>query len=390
MARPAGRLAAVQQPVIPWMGQLIAQHPGTLSLGQGMVHWAPPPQAQHRLQAALAVTDGPGGLGTYGPMAGDPPLRDCLQAWLSSAHQLDLSDSALLVTAGSNMAFNAVAQVLCDPGDELILPVPYYFNHAMAIQLAGGRPVAVEAGLIPDPERLAAAITPRTRAIVTVSPNNPSGAVLPPDTLAAINDLCASRGLLHLCDEAYGLFGHGDTPIWSPGSRSGSGAHTVSFGSLSKSHGMAGWRLGWAVVPPTLMAALAKVQDTILICPPRPIQQAAIGALEAGVGWVRERVAGLAERRRQVLRQLDVADAPWRVLGPADGAFYALLELACPLSSDAAMEQLIREHGVALVSGSSFGLSGCCLRLSYGLLNDASLEEALQRLRHGLQRMCNG
>jgi aspartate/methionine/tyrosine aminotransferase len=386
-ARPAWRLAAVQQPVIPRMGELIAEHPGTLSLGQGMVHWSPPEQARERLQACLASADP---LQAYGPMAGDLPLRDALCRWLQSAHQLDLSDSALLITAGSNMAFNAVAQVLCDPGDELILPVPYYFNHAMAIQLAGGQAVAVDAGLIPDPERLAAAITPRTRAIVTVSPNNPSGAVIPPATLAAINALCASRGLLHLCDEAYALFGHGDTPVWSPGSRAGSGGHTVSFGSLSKSHGMAGWRLGWAVVPPALMAALAKVQDTILICPPRPIQQAAIGALEAGVDWVRERVAGLAERRRLVLSQLQVADAPWRVLGPADGAFYALLQLESPLSSDAAMERLIREHGVALVSGSSFGLGGCYLRLSYGLLNDANLEEALRRLRHGLEQMCSG
>ena len=394
--RPAARLAQVQQPVIPLMGELIAQHPGTLSLGQGMVHWPPPHQALALLQRGFGGHDA---LQTYGPMAGDPPLREALETWLRSNHKLDLSESALLVTAGSNMAFNAVTQVLCDPGDELILPVPYYFNHAMAIQLAGGRPVAVEAGVIPDPERLAAAITPRTRAIVTVSPNNPSGAVIPPHTLAAINELCASRGLLHLCDEAYALFGHGSTPIWSPGSRPGSGRHTVSFGSLSKSHGMAGWRLGWAVVPRGLMAALAKVQDTILICPPRPIQQAALGALEAGADWVHERVAGLSERRRRVLAALQPRPSaahaksqdglPWRVLGPADGAFYALLQLNAPVSSDRAMKQLIREYGVALVSGSSFGLPQGCLRLSYGLLSDHDLGTALERLHSGLERICS-
>lgn len=377
----ARRLSAVQTPVIPVMGELIRQTPGTLSLGQGMVHWGPPAQALSAASAALV--DGQA-LHSYGAVAGEPALHAALAAWLREQHQLDLDDSTLLITAGSNMAFNAIAQVLCDPGDELILPVPWYFNHEMAIRLAGGRPVSVDAGLIPDPQRLAAAITPRTRAIVTISPNNPSGAVLPADVLRAINQLCAERGLFHISDEAYALFGHGDTPVHSPGSASGSGRHTITLGSLSKSHGMAGWRLGWAVVPRALQADLAKVQDTILICPPRLIQQAAIGALSAGAGWCQERIAALAARRSRVLAALNEPGAPWHVLGPADGAFYALLKVESSCSSDTAMERLIREHGVALVSGDSFGLRGCCLRLSYGMLSDDDLDEALRRLRRGL------
>jgi len=376
----AARLNAVQNPVIPIMGELILQSPGTLSLGQGMVHWGPPPQA---LQAAREAIDD-GDLHAYGPMAGDQALRDAVGRWLQHHHKLDLAGSAVLITTGSNMAFHAIAQVLCDPGDECILPVPYYFNHAMAIQLAGGVPVAVEAGVIPDPERLAAAITPRTRAIVTISPNNPSGAVFPRAVLEAINRLCADRGLLHISDEAYALFAHGDAAVWSPGQGSGSGAHTVTLGSLSKSYGMAGWRIGWAVVPERLLEAIAKVQDTIQICPPRLNQRAAAGALAAGAPWCQTRIQGLGQQRRQVLAALDEANAPWRLLAPPDGAFYALLQLDSPLSGDAAMERLIREHRVALVSGDSFGLRGCCLRLSYGMLQAVDLAEALDRLRHGL------
>ena len=383
-SRAARRLAQVQTPVIPVMGELIRSTPGTLSLGQGMAHWGPPPQALEAAQRALRDDRE---LNAYGPVAGEPRLREALTAWLREQQHLDLDHSALLVCAGSNMAFNAVVQVLCDPGDELILPVPYYFNHEMAIRLAGGRPVPVQAGLIPDPAVLEAAITARTRAIVTVSPNNPSGAVIPPAVLRAINHLCAERGLLHISDEAYGLFRHGDTPIWSPGSASGSGGHTITLGSLSKSHGMAGWRVGWAVVPQGLMDELAKVQDTILICPPRLIQQAAIGALEAEADWCRERIGGLKARRAQVLDALDQPGVPWQVLGPADGAFYGLLQLDSALSSDAAMERLIREQRVALVSGSSFGLQGCCLRLSYGMLNEADLGEALRRLVAGLHEL---
>ena len=380
-AAAASRLELVQSPVIPVMAELIRQSPGTLSLGQGMVAWGPPASCAAQLQQALAD---PADLDPYGAVAGDPALLQALAHWLEREHQLDLSGSALLITAGSNMAFNALVQVLCDPGDEVLLPVPYYFNHEMAVRLAGGRPVAVQAGVMPDPEQLAAAITPRSRAIVTISPNNPSGAVLPRPVLEAINRLCAERGLLHICDEAYGLFHHGGPPIWSPGSQSGSGGHTITLGSLSKSHGMAGWRVGWAVAPQSLMADLAKVQDTILICPPRLSQQAALGALAAGGSWCRQQIAGLAPRRQQVLTALGQSGAPWRLLAPADGAFYALLQLDCNLSADAAMEQLIRRHRVALVSGSSFGLEGCCLRLSYGMLGPDALAEALRRLVGGL------
>lgn len=392
--RAARRLAQVQTPVIPVMGELIRSTPGTLSLGQGMAHWGPPPQALEAAQRAL-LDDRE--LNAYGPVAGEPALLAALAGWLREQHHLDLDHSALVVCAGSNMAFNAVVQVLCDPGDELILPVPYYFNHAMAIQLAGGRPVPVDAGLIPDPAALEAAITARTRAIVTVSPNNPSGAVIPQAVLRAINHLCAERGLLHISDEAYELFVHGPVPHFSPGSLAGSAAHTVSLYSLSKAYGMAGWRMGYAALPRSLQPALAKVIDTFEICPTLLSQRAAAAALATDPAWAGERVAGLAHRRSQVLeavRQWQGEGRPVRLWAEPDGAFYGLLVVdrvmaggGQPLSSDGLMERLVLEHGVATVSGSAFGLElpgACVLRLSYGMLGDADLAEALQRLGHGL------
>jgi aspartate/methionine/tyrosine aminotransferase len=208
--------------------------------------------------------------------------------------------------------------------------------------------------------------------------------VFPRDVLEAINQLCAERGLLHISDAAYALFSYGDAAVWSPGSAPGAGGHTITLGSLSKSHGMAGWRIGWAAVPQPLMADLAKIQDTILIHPPQLNQRAALGAVAAGADWCRGQIQGLAARRRQVLDALSQPAAPWRLLAEPDGAFYALVQLESPLSSDQAMEQLIRQHRVALVSGSSFGLQGCCLRLSYGMLGSAELGEALERLVVGL------
>ena len=394
---PARRLQAVLSPVIPELAALVRDTPGTLSLAQGMVDWDPPESVAVAVAAALAA-GGPE-LHRYGALQGDPQLLETIAAKLAAHNRLELEGSALLVTAGSNMAFHAVVQAIAEgpPGEpsEVILPLPYYFNHVMAVQLAGAVPVLVEGGAIPDPERLAAAITPRTRAIVTVSPNNPSGVVIPAPVLAAINRLCALHGLFHISDEAYELFVHGREPHWSAGSLPGSAAHTVSLHSLSKAYGMAGWRLGYMAVPAALLPALHKLQDTVLICPPRLTQHAARAALAAGPAWCTPRLAGLAGRRQQLLDAVATEQAqglPVRVLAEPDGAFYALLQLdgaaAGPLSGDTLMRRLVREHRVAALSGESFGLEAGCggpvLRLSYGMLGAADLAEALDRLFRGV------
>jgi aspartate/methionine/tyrosine aminotransferase len=380
---PARRLDAVLSPVIPQVAALLRQRPDALSLAQGMVNWGPPQAVAEAVAAVLA--EGGTGLDRYGPMAGDPELLEPVRRQLGERRGLDLAESDLLVTAGSNMAFHAVVQVLCDPGDEVLLPLPWYFNHAMAIQLAGGVPVPVAAGMEPDPEILAAAIGPRTRAIVTVSPNNPSGVVMPEAVLRAINRLCAERGLLHLSDEAYADFVFGPVASYSPGSAAGSSAHTATFFSLSKSHGMAGWRIGYAAVPKALRAPLAKVQDTVLICPPRLPQRAAAAALAAGPEWVAERVATLAQRRELLLQILAPARA-WGLepLAAPEGAFYALVEAPWSGDEDSLLEHLVLRHGVAALPGGAFGLPArpgwAALRLSYGLLDSAALAEALRRL----------
>ena len=395
---PSQRLAKVLSPIIPELAALVHQTPGTLSLAQGMVGWDPPPGVALAVAEALA-TGGPA-LHRYGPLLGDPELLAAITAKLTNQNDLDLTGAELLVTAGSNMAFNAVAQVIAagPPGEpsEVILPVPFYFNHVMAVQLAGAVPVPVQAGLIPDPERLAAAITPRTRAIVTVSPNNPSGVVIPAQVLASINQLCELHGLFHISDEAYEQFVYGEVPHWSAGSLPGSAAHTVSLHSLSKAYGLAGWRLGYMAVPQALLPPLLKVQDTVLICPPRLTQHAARAALAAGPAWCAPRIAALAKLRLQLLAAVAEQQAqglPVRLLAQPDGAFYALLQVAVPLPFDAdtLMRRLVLEHRVATLSGGSFGLdssdAGPVLRLSYGLLDAADLAEALDRLFSGLRRL---
>lgn len=392
---PARRLASVHESVIPQLGALLQQRPDALSLAQGMVNWAPPAAAREALAEALRRAPPDASLDRYGAVQGDPALLQAVRLELGEHQGLDLEDSALLVTAGSNMAFNAIAQVILDPGDEVILPLPWYFNHVMAIQLAGGRPVGVQAGAIPDPACLAAAITPRTRAIVTISPGNPSGVVIPGPVLAAINRICADHGLFHVSDEAYAAFVHGDVPHVPPGRLRGSGGHTITLHSLSKAYGMAGWRVGYAAVPQRLLNGLIQVQDTVLICPPRPMQVAAIAALAAGPDWIAPRVAELGLRRRELLDALEAArerGLPISFSPVPDGAFYLLLRCATRLNGPALAKRLLLDHGVATLPGEGFGLSAAAdwasLRLSYGMLDASGLAIAVERLRRGLTDLC--
>ena len=390
----SSRLRAVQSPIIPVIADLIRAHPGTISLGQGVVGYGPPAAALAQLERFLAEPANH----KYQPVAGIPTLIEALTQKLATENGIRVGPAhgnRLMVTAGGNNAFIATVLALGDPGDEFILPVPYYFNHEMAVTMANCRPVLVptDANYQLDIAALRAAITPRTRAIVTVSPNNPSGAVYPEAALRAVNALCAERGLVHISDEAYEGFTYDDAQHFSAASLPGAAAHTISLYSLSKAFGFASWRIGWMVFPEKLEAALRKIQDTLVICPPVISQHAAVGALDATAGggtpYVRAKLRGLAEVRSLVQRELaaltrdGVCEVP-----PAQGAFYFLLRVNSPRPALELAEKLIREHRVAVIPGSAFGLEhGCHLRVAYGALQKETAQEGVGRLAHGLRAL---
>ena len=380
------RLRATQSPIIPVIADLIRKHPGTISLGQGVVGYGPPPEAQAELGHFHADI----GYNKYQPVAGIPALLEAIARKLSAENRLSLgSENRAMVTAGGNQAFMNAVLAIADPGDEFILPTPYYFNQEMAVTMANCRPVLVhtDASYQLDLGALRAAITPRTRAIVTVSPNNPTGAVYPAETLRAVNRLCAEHSLYHIADEAYEYFTYDGAAHFSPASDPATAAHTISLFSLSKSHGFASWRIGWMIFPAHLESAMRKVQDTLLICPPVISQFAAVGALRAGVDYVRPRLQAIAEVRRRVRRDLEplVADNLCEI-PPATGAFYFLLRVRSPRPALDVAEQLIREHHVAVIPGNAFGLDqGCYLRVAYGALQPDTAAEGIGRLVSGLR-----
>lgn len=377
-------MRAVQTPIIPEVGELIRSNPGTISLGQGVVYYGPPPQALERMQAFFDSQEN----NKYGPVQGIPPLVDLIRDKLVQENGIDASgDGRIVVTAGANMGFLNALFAITDPGDEVILPAPYFFNHEMAIRMLSCTPVVVptDEHYQVDPGALRNAVSQRTRAIVTVSPNNPSGAVYPESRLREVNALCGEAGVYHISDEAYENFVYGDVPHYSPGGCPGGRDHTISLYSLSKAYGFASWRIGYMVLPEHLFKAVLKAQDTNLICPSMPAQFAAMGCLGAGPAYCRDKLRSIRETRAMVLRELASLGALCEVPA-ADGAFYVLLRVDTEMTPMALVRQLIERHRVAVIPGTTFGMNrGCHLRIAYGSLTPASAAEGIRRLLTGLR-----
>ena len=375
---------AVQSPIVAVVGALIRQVPGTISLGQGVVHYGPPPEAVEAIREGL----GRPATHEYHEVAGLPELIHAIAGKLARENGIDVAaGSRIIVTAGANMAFMHAVMAVTVPGDEIILPVPFYFNHEMAIEMAGCRVVRVATDdryqLRLDTIR--GAISDRTRAIVTISPNNPSGAVLDASSLTAVNRLCADRGLYHFSDETYEYFTYGQARHFSPGSLPGAAGHTISMYSLSKAYGFAGWRIGYAAYPVALDSAMIKSQDTILICPTIASQQGALAAIRVGRAYCEPHVRELESIRESVVADL-ARLAPLATVPAADGAFYCLLRVNTSMDPMHLCEQLIREYKVAVIPGIAFGMTdGCYVRVAYGALQRETVSEGIGRLVIGLR-----
>ena len=380
------RMDAVQAPIVAVIGELIRQVPGTISLGQGVVHYGPPPAAIEVARQALSNPE----THCYQDGAGSHALVGAIEDKLHRDNGIDVErGSRVMVTAGGNMAFVHAILAITQPGDEVILPVPFYFNHEMAIQMAG-----CTAALVPTDERyqldldvIRRANTPRTRAIVTVTPNNPTGAVYPETALREVSALCRERGLFHINDEVYEYFTYGAARHVSPAAFGGAEPHTISLFSLSKAYGFAGWRIGYMVYPEALASAIAKVQDTVLVCPPVISQVAAVAALEVGPAYCRRYLQSLADVRDIVLSELRSLE-PICTVPPADGAFYCFIRVNADVDPMRIAERLVREHKVAVIPGPAFGMTGgCYFRVAYGALQKETVTEGIGRLVTGLRAM---
>jgi aspartate/methionine/tyrosine aminotransferase len=377
------RVSAIQSPIIPIVAEWIRQTPGTISLGQGVVNYSPPESAIAALTGAFANPQNH----KYQAVEGIPELVDAIKAKLQQDNQIVLTAAQrIIVTAGSNMAFVNALLAITQPGDEIILQTPYYFNHEMAIGMASCKAVLVptDANYQLQVEQIKAAITERTRAIVTISPNNPTGAVYPREDLLAVNQLCREAGIYHISDEAYDYFTYGVSHV-SPGAFSDSANHTISLFSLSKAYGFASWRIGYMVIPAHLHESVRKIQDTILICPPVASQYGALGALQEGRSYCQPRINEITAVRETVLGLLEPLRSCCEI-PEANGAFYFFLKVDTTLSAMTLAERLVRQYQVAVIPGETFGMTdGCYLRVAYGALDEATAIEGIGRLVAGVR-----
>ncbi len=382
----SSRMNAVQSPIVAVIGQLIQDYPGTISLGQGVVFYPPPSEAIASLNQFWQNNDNH----QYKSVTGITPLRSLIRQKLAQENGIEVNENnSIVVTAGSNMGFINAILAITAAEDEIILQTPYYFNHEMAITMANCRPILVstDQNYQLRPEAIAKAITPKTKAIVTISPNNPTGVVYAHANLEKINQICREHDIYHISDEAYEYFTYNGVKHFSPASLPNSSNHTISLFSLSKAYGFASWRIGYMIIPQELLMAVKKVQDTILICPPVVSQYAAWGALKEGISYCQKYLPQIIKVREMMLKSLEkIADIC--IIAPTDGAFYFFLKINTEMKAFELAKKLIEEYRVAVIPGETFGMNqGCYLRVAYGALSPETAAEGIERLVVGLRKI---
>ncbi len=381
---PVSRMEMVQSPVIPIVGQLILDNPGTISLGQGVVYWNPPQSAIDEISNFLSQPNNH----KYKAVGGIAPLVEIIAEKLDFDNGVNQKEQGtIVVTPGSNMGFINALLAITSAGDEIILNTPYYFNHEMGIRMADCQPVLVptDENYQLRPDAISAAITPKTRAVVTISPNNPTGVVYPESALREVNRLCQERGIYHIHDGAYEYFTYDGAKSFSPNSIERSRDYTIGLYSLSKAYGFASWRIGYMLIPPHLFTDINKIQDTIVICPPVISQYAAIGALKAGKDYCLQHLKTVREVREICLSALSKISHLSEIV-KSEGAFYFFLKLPDKMNDFELVRQLIEKYRVAVLPGDSFGMSdGCYLRVAYGALQPETAADGINRLVTGLK-----
>ncbi|MFJ4348476.1 pyridoxal phosphate-dependent aminotransferase [Pseudomonas sp. NPDC089401] len=288
----------------------------------------------------------------------------------------------VMVLPGAQCALYAACQCLFEGGDEVIVAEPTYVTYQGVLGACGARPVSVaaspEQGFRLDPQAVARAITSRTRGLLLNTPHNPTGAVISADDMAELARLCREHDLWLLCDQVYsGLLFDGQAA--DPAGLPGMAERCVLIDSLSKSHAMSGWRVGWVIGPPALMAHLAQLSVVMLFGLPEFVMQGACVALERDLPVVRRMREAFRERRDRVCAAF--ADCPGvRARRPAGGLFVMLDIRATGLGAQAFAQRLLLEEGVALLPGDAFGPSAAG-HLRMGLVLAAGqLEEACRRV----------
>jgi len=355
-----------------------------ISLGIGEPDFTTPKPIMDAGQRALEA-----GETHYTSNAGILELRQALANHLAKLYGVRYDPlTEIIITVGVSEALYLTMTALLDPGDEVIIPTPCFVSYQAEVILAGGMPAEVPSRLEDnfqlDPDRVRAAITPRTKAIFVGYPSNPTGAVAARETLSEVAKIAEQRDLILVSDEIYDRLVYDFQHVCVPSLGESIQKRTVLLGGFSKDYAMTGWRIGYAAGPADIIKGLVRIHQYTIMSAPTIAQEAAIEALSNGEPYVQEMVAEYDRRRRLIVAGLNRLGLT--TFEPR-GAFYAFPKIAASGMDDETFAQkLLQEEHVAVVPGNSFGAGGeGFVRCSYATAYE-KIEEALHRMEKFMNR----
>lgn len=355
---------------------------GVVSLGVGEPDFV---TAWHVREACIRSLEE--GFTAYTANAGLLELRQEVSHYLKKQFGVSYDASQIIITIGASQALDAALRTVINPGDEVIVVEPCFVSYAPTVSLAGGIPVTIstssEHNFKLQPEELEEAITPRTKAMILCSPNNPTGTLLSKDDLEGIAEIVDKYNLIVLADEIYGELVY-DESFTSFAAIRNMYENTILISGFSKGFAMTGWRLGIVAAPKYFIEPMLKIHQYTIMCAPTMSQYAALEALRHGEQDVIEMRKSYRQRRNFITKSFNEMGLSCHVPG---GAFYAFPSIkSTGLTSEEFAEQLLVEEKVAVVPGSVFGKSGeGYVRCSYATSMDQLLE-AVSRIKKFLQK----
>jgi hypothetical protein len=352
-----------------------------IDLCQAVPDFPPAPQLIEQLKSLL---DDPQ-TAKYSPDEGLPEVRKAVAAWLTRRYGHGPTAGEVCLTIGASQAFWLALLTLCRAGDEVIVQLPAYFDHPMALGSLGITPVYApfnpDNGGLPDPATLAALITPRTRAILLVTPSNPTGAVIPPVVIGELFALARRHDIALLLDETYHAFLPSAAPPHELFGREDWQRHFIQIVSFGKSFALTGYRAGALVAGAAVIHQALKIQDTMVVCPPRITQHAVRLGCEQLDPWVTANAAMMQARHDRFVAAFDAPGNPFRRV--ASGAFFAWVRHPWTGGSGwEAARRLALEADLICLPGEAFGPGmEPYLRLAFGNLPAAQIPMAIDRFR---------
>ena len=345
----------------------------------------PPPEKMLEFMANKILCDN--AVNTYGPVLGLDELRESLASKWSRQYQGKVSKENVAVTSGCNQAFCASISSFTSENDEVIIPTPWYFNHHMWLQMAGVKsiPLDTDANMNPIIEKAEALITDRTRAIVLVSPNNPSGAIYSNQLLQKIFDLCKSNQIRLIIDETYKDFHpNASQPHTLLENNNWDQVLTILY-SFSKTYRMTGHRIGALLTSKENLIEIEKALDTFTVCPPQLGQYAANWGLNNLEAWAAERRTEILQRAKHFSEKFQpLSAAGWSLRGC--GAYFAFVEHPFEDESNILAPLILRDQGILLMPGTMFypkhnPLGSRSFRIAFANIDKNKISTLLERLK---------